>query len=113
MSFYRDTIRKARKQHECELCGVIIEKGETYHDKAGVEFDGLWSSRECNKCRPIIIEFLNSEHWNNNEGYNEGLIREWWMDEKCDVCKCKYTDDDDVCEKMTHYCRCEKFEVEI
>ena len=35
MSFYRDTVRKARKKHKCDLCGAEINVGGNYHDKAG------------------------------------------------------------------------------
>lgn len=134
MSFYRDTVRTARKEHKCELCGAIIQKGEKYHDKAGNEFGDVVCSKECEKCQPVIDEYLNYEHTDRNEGYCADWIQEWWRDYKCDFCKnvLQECDPDECdcdslaecggykngkctelehCDEMTHYCRCEKFEV--
>lgn len=136
MSFYRDTIRTARKEHKCELCGAVIKKGEKYHDKAGSEND-MWWTKECVKCQPVIGEYMESDIYDRSEGYCGDWIHEWWRDEKCYICKnyyplCKPDSDcdcsdpkdcdvidkhgrctgDDTCDEMTHLCRCEKFEVE-
>lgn len=130
MSFYRDTVRTARREHKCELCGAVIQKGEKYHDKAGNDPD-MWDSKECEKCQPVLDEFANSEHYDRSEGYCDEWIQEWWRDYKCDTCKNRllpcdpdgcdsvsecgnYKDgkcEDAFCDDMTHYCRCEKFEV--
>ncbi|MDD3307725.1 MAG: hypothetical protein PHO29_11610 [Acetobacterium sp.] len=135
MSFYRDTVRTARKEHKCGLCGAIIKKCEKYHDKAGNEFGDIFYVKECEKCQPVIDEFCNSDHYDRSEGYCDEWIQEWWMDVKCYACKhfypacvpdedcdepefCDYIDKNrrctggDTCDEMTHYCRCEKFEVE-
>jgi len=104
MSFYRDTLRKARKTHRCELCRAVILIGEKYHDKAGNQDGDIWTFKECEKCQPVIIEFMDS--FRVDDGYCDDFIRDWWMEEKCH--KCKHISEDD-CE-MTHYCRCEKFE---
>jgi hypothetical protein len=135
MSFYRDTVRTARKEHKCGLCGAIIKKGEKYHDKAGNELGDIFYVKECEKCQPVIDEFCSSDHYERSEGYCEEWIQEWWRDVKCYECKHRYpicepdkscgdpkTCDEinkygqctggDTCDKMTHYCRCEKFEVD-
>ncbi|MBC3798485.1 hypothetical protein [Acetobacterium tundrae] len=131
MSFYRDTVRTARKEHKCELCGAIIQKGEKYHDKAGNELGDIGYTKECEKCQPVLEEFCNSEYYERGEGYTEDWIQEWWIDYKCDICKYKYqlcepdgvcenkclrknvtgTCEYNTCDEMTHYCRCENFEV--
>ncbi|MEA4805110.1 hypothetical protein [Acetobacterium wieringae] len=134
MSFYRDTVRTARKEHKCNLCGAIIRKGEKYHDKAGNDPD-MWDSKECEKCQPVLNEFCSSDHYDRSEGYCEEWIQEWWLDEKCYACKHRYPvckpdascgnpktcseinkhgrcTGGDTCDDMTHYCRCEKFEVD-
>ncbi len=133
MSFYRDTIRKAKKEHKCELCKATIMVGEQYHDKAG-KTDDMWYTKECETCQPIITDYLHSlrEH-----EYSEDNIKYWWQEEKCPKCihywpicepikycptletgqknsscdgwesgKCKAGD---YCDDMTHYCRCENF----
>jgi hypothetical protein len=138
MSFYRDTIRTARKEHKCSLCHGIIQKGEKYHDKAGnlIDESYVYSAKECEACQPVIDEFMAS--CNDGEGYCEEYIQEWWRDVKCYDCKhrflpCKPDDDckkllqresdscpertkygtcsaGDTCDDMTHYCRCERYE---
>jgi len=138
MSFYRNTTRTARKEHKCELCDGTILRGEKYHDKAGNQDGDLWTSKECEKCQPVIVEFMSSGY--ADDGYCDEYIRDWWREEICCFCKheylpCKpdsdcitdFIDEDghcekltpyltckagDTCDDMTHYCRCEKFEKE-
>ena len=139
MSFYRDTIRTARKEHKCSLCQGVIKVGEKYHDKAGTSYGDdsqIYHGKECVPCQAVIREFMETA----DEGYNAEYINEWWRDAKCYDCKHRYLpckpDDDckntclqsdgfcrhktiydtckggDICDEMTHYCRCEKFEQE-
>ena len=138
MSFYRDTIRTARKEHKCGICHGVIKIGEKYHDKAGKHDGDLWHGKECEPCQPVIDEFNESDC--ADEGYCDEYIQEWWREEKCPVCKhywlpcepdevclkqlikpngscperTKYNtcEAGDICGDMTHYCRCEKFEKE-
>ena len=128
MGFYRDTIRKARKEHKCNVCHGIIRVGEKYHDKAG-KHDDLWYSQECDACQPVITEFMASNY--GDEGYCDEYIQEWWRYVACYGCKhywpiCKPDSHchplscgnltngrclgGDTCDEMTHYCRCEKYE---
>ena len=104
MSFYRDTVRTARKEHKCELCGEMIQKGKRYHDKASNEFGDIFYAKECEKCQPVINEFCNSDYYHLSEGYCPILLHEWWIDYKCPECKHSCNDE------KTHYCRCERFE---
>ena len=137
MSFYRDSVRTAKKEHKCDLYESVIIIGEKYHNKAGFDqcySDEVWSSKECLECQPVITEFLDSNH--SDEGYCGEFMNEWWRDEKCYDCQhrflpCKPDNDcvdlidedghcedytpygtckaGDTCDDMTHYCRCEKF----
>ena len=66
MSFYRDTVRTARKEHKCDLCGVTIQKGEKYHDKAGNDPD-MWGSKECDKCQSVLDDFCSSDYYDRSE----------------------------------------------
>ena len=135
MSFYRDTIRTARKVHKCSLCHGVIQKGEKYHDKAGNAIDesNVYSAKECEACQLVIQEYVESGAYDSSEGYCDEYIQEWWRDVKCYNCKHEYlpcqpdcncnepegcTDRTkhgtcaagDTCDEMTHYCRCEKLE---
>lgn len=136
MSFYRDTIRVARKEHKCDICKGVIKKGEKYHEKAGLNYEGeFFHCKECESCQPVIADFCQSDY--ADDGYCGEWIQEWWRDVKCYDCQhrfppcdpdeqckklygeqgltcpnrtkygtCKYGDE---CDYMTHYCRCENF----
>lgn len=93
MSFYRDTIRTARKEHKCWVCHGVIKAGEKYHDKAGNSANDeneIFSGKECMACQPIIQEFLDSDHHDSYEGYCDEYIQEWWHDVMCYECKHRY-----------------------
>lgn len=137
MSFYRDTIRVARKEHKCDICKGVIKKGEKYHEKAGLNYDGeFFHSKECESCQPVIAEFCQSDY--ADDGYCGEYIQGWWRGVKCYDCQhhfppcdpdeqckklygeqgltcpsrtstalCQYNGDE--CDRMTHYCRCENF----
>jgi len=111
MSFYRDTIRKARKQHACELCGAIIKVGDEYHDKSSNEFGDIFNTKECKECQPFLNEFVSSGAYDPDTGYNENTIHDWWIEEKCETCEHRLLFYHDECE-LTHYCRCENFKKE-
>lgn len=49
-TFFRDSIRTARKVHECRECRRMIERGESYHYATGL-FDGQWFTfHVCRHC---------------------------------------------------------------
>jgi len=129
IDFYRDTIRKAKKEHSCECCGTKIQPGETYHDKAGKSEFGIWWTKECEACQPIINEFMCES---GEESYCGEEMRDWWKDERCRICINRWPDcipevsfgepktdctewldgkctAGDYCDDITHYCRCENF----
>jgi len=59
---------KARKAHQCQVCGCEIELGTTYHRQAGV-YDGSWQSWWAHSdCAEM--------HWHHNDGRME--------DDQCD-----------------------------
>ena len=110
MSFYRDTIRTARKEHKCDLCHGIIKIGDKYHDRAGNSANDescIYWAKECEACQPVIKDFVESSSYDSSEGYCDEYIQEWWREEKCRECNYRFEDD---CDGMTHYCRCEKYE---
>jgi len=84
--------------------------GEKYHDKAcnsANDENNICWGRECMACQPVIEEYCKSDCYDSCEGYCDEYIQEWWRDVKCYTCKAG-----DTCDDMTHYCRCEKFELE-
>lgn len=138
MSFFRETERKARKQHKCSLCGAVIQIGEIYIDHADnlIDSECVYQGKECLSCQPIKYEYLGSDY--SDGEYNEESIREWWRDLKCGECEnlypvaCKPSQDcagkipseckwnkagkcitDETCDDMTHYCRCENLKTKL
>ena len=51
---YRETVRKARKEHRCYACGETIRRGDRYRYTSGV-WDGRGESfRHCLQCAAIL-----------------------------------------------------------
>lgn len=134
MGFCKETERKARKQHKCNLCHKTIEVGEKYIVHVDNMYDEtvVVSAKECLDCQPVKDEYLNWARKNDvyQEGYCDEILQTWWIEEKCPKCAnyhpackpdntCPGNCSDrksgrctaDYCDDMTHYCRCEKFEV--
>lgn len=79
MSFSCETIRKARKEHRCESCGVIIPKGQYYRIWAG-KYDGIVSSSKyCRFCSCLIYHFSDGSYYENTDIFDiaeyDGLLR--------------------------------------
>ncbi len=56
---WRETHRKARKDHKCDCCGALIRAGERYMVVASV-FEGQASSeKQCLSCTLAIVEFAD------------------------------------------------------
>lgn len=134
--FYHEEKRRAVKARQCHLCGEEIAAGDGYFHKAGRKDGEFWNTEECDDCQQVIQAFLG-DCTSPSEGYNEDLIAEWWVEHKCVICKRRFpvcvpdascgdgrcgpcterttygTCMADVrCDKMTHSCRCTKFEKE-
>lgn len=76
-----DTARstpKARKRHWCEVCGWVIEPGETY--ERAVTFDGgdvlTWKSH-IDPCSMAIDRAWNADYNNCGDGITADDIAEW------------------------------------
>ena len=75
----------------CDLCGEIIQKGETYHRWSG-KYDGhMFDNKLHMTCQEMISEYCRAVDENE---YSEGEISEWLHDEYCLECSCY---EEDIC----------------
>ena len=59
MEFYIYKEHKARKEHECEMCGQIIKVGEEYSEEIG-KYEGEFFSRKLHIiCYDTLCEILS------------------------------------------------------
>jgi len=88
--FYTEKKVKARKQHKCELCTDLIEKGEIYLKSVSVWEGDFNSYKRHLKCAKILDSYLS------DIGYGEYSLDDFgdWLNEKyCRACK-NYEDRD-------------------
>lgn len=98
LEFYTSRFPKAKKEHECGLCGMIIRKGEKYHRYSG-KYDGyMFDDMLHLSCQNIIDAYCNE---NNDSEYDEWSIRDWLHDKYCHGCKAF---EDDVCDVIELSC---------
>lgn len=78
METLTDETRKARKQHRCNWCGNIIQKGEKYRHSVNVDGGDMWSFKAHLKCDQIFDAFYKKDHpyWDecNAEYFEESAI---------------------------------------
>lgn len=79
MSFSCEKIRKARKEHRCDSCGIVIPKGQHYRIWSG-KYDGVVSSSKyCRFCSCLIYHFNDGGYFDNADIFDiadyDGLIR--------------------------------------
>lgn len=73
--FYREDIRKARKQHKCCECETVINPGDTYADIFGV-WDDADSFKQCQKCNELGSKLSQD----NKCGYPLGQLNQELID---------------------------------
>lgn len=74
--------RKARKNHQCDMCGGTIHKGEKYYWAKYIE-DGLYELKVCHLCNEIIYdveEYLDDWRQVWEEGVTFDDYKEWATD---------------------------------
>jgi hypothetical protein len=59
--FYRDTIRTARKEHKCDLCGHLIPKGQKYHRQSGKDDGDFFDICLHTHCYNILSTYCSQE----------------------------------------------------
>lgn len=74
---------KAKKQHTCDCCGNIIEKGEIYnYNKTIYNSEVFGTTKLCVSCKKLISE--NPDYFypasNNEEYYDEDELRELYKE---------------------------------
>lgn len=58
-TLYDETLRTARKLHECSSCGLEIPIKSKYFDIRGL-WDGRWDSyKRCESCKAIATKFAD------------------------------------------------------
>lgn len=83
-------IRKARKQHTCDYCGLPIAKGEKYHSSTHVYDNMIYSWKSHFHCETIASK-LNMFDW-CDEGVTGEDFQEFIKDEYCNIMSDKYPD---------------------
>lgn len=113
MDILVDKKRKARKNHQCDYCDGIIEKGEIY-DYAKLKSyyaDGIYEWKSHEKC-----SFIAGALWNYIDP-DEGMTREDFQEGCFEFCRafiCKdcehYDKENEECEKDNKFCIDKMFE---
>ena len=70
MSFYREESRKARKEHQCAGCTLLIQPGESYLACSGNGDGDIWHAAYHADCRAFEIKL-------NRDGRT--CIGEWYQ----------------------------------
>ena len=68
---------KARKQHVCENCGRVIDRGEVYKRLRALDEDGdPYTWKECAHCSAFVTLYID-DFADRYEGFCQDDIREW------------------------------------
>lgn len=71
--------RKARKQHQCDECGRLIQPGETYLHERGIG-DGPFTNRTCSHCQ-VACNWLTQQCGGFVYTQVEEELREHWQED--------------------------------
>lgn len=71
VSAYREELRKARKEHRCDGCGVRILPGEQYLSLFCVSDGEPMTSKTCKACDEIADRFAKEHH--SGKPFPDGL----------------------------------------
>ena len=78
METLTSVLRKARVSHVCELCGRLIEAGETYRYQVNV-FDCIYTWKCCVHCDELMKILWHCDPWSfdRDEGFSRDAVGEW------------------------------------
>ncbi len=60
---WRDTRRRARKEHRCSACGDTIRRGDHYIDHLSIHRGVLDSCNRCMRCEAIYLHLRDISDW--------------------------------------------------
>ena len=90
MEFYSESKHKSSKERICELCGMVINKGDYYYSERG-KFEGEFFSRDMHvHCHNMEYEFC--EEVDNEFSWDE--ITDYIQDKYCSECEHAACNDD-------------------
>ena len=106
--FCKSNMRAARKQHKCEYCDFVIEKGEKYLCTSGM-YDGTFLSYiTCERCN-AVIGFLQEKESLYGDEFSD-LFQDFLFEYiKCPKCGTRRFDIIDSTKNSIKY-ECEKCE---
>lgn len=74
--FDETTVKKARKEHQCDCCGGPIPKGASYLKHFSV-FDGsVTTEKQCPACTEMVAEFRKHHGQYSNPSYMPELLQQ-------------------------------------
>ncbi|MDB0600304.1 hypothetical protein PL373_13270 [Tenacibaculum maritimum] len=76
METLTNTTPKARKEHQCNFCGGIIEKGEVYQSQTNVYEGDIYTWKSHTTCQQIVRELNMFEEADDN-GVCDGMFSEY------------------------------------
>lgn len=102
MEFYSERCYKAKKEHQCEMCGGKIMPGELYFQEKGKWCGDFFSRALHVQCHMLEIAYCTEV---DNE-FSWDAIYEYAQDEYCDTCEhsCRFEDREDwtdCCESVS------------
>ena len=97
--------RKAKKEHRCDLCGEIIQKGEIYYWSKNIYDGTIYEWREHKKCQSIcgaIWDYVDPDEGMSDQDFHDGCA------EVCQIFVCpdclKWNKEYEGCEDDESYC---------
>lgn len=99
-TYFSATYHKARKEHRCELCKRVIERGEQYRRQSGVYDGRMYRVICCLQCEAFAT-LLQAIGFENDEGgwpwiaeLDRGEVAECGYGHEYDLFKQKWLDSD-------------------
>lgn len=88
MEFWSERIHTAAKEHKCDMCGLVINKGERYYRSAG-KYDGQFY----NICQHIHCRNMAEEYCRQKveDEYDTDSVSDYISDYYCHDCE-RYID---------------------
>jgi hypothetical protein len=98
--------QKARKNHRCNLCNRVIEKGETYRRQFIKDSGDTYSFKEHDKCGEIanyLWAYIDPDEGMTEESFTEGCGY-YCQTFVCPHCEHWDKSEDEECSKGHEYC---------